>query len=111
MLRVHAPITSGPNIILPQLQLRLARRLMDIDPSIVQQLDGALFTLFGTRIECDFLANDATDTFCAYFGRQQNTSMASAVGLYLHDQTFMPQVVAAALTHQACGVFIVHPAT
>jgi hypothetical protein len=107
MLRVHAPITSGPNIILPQLQLRLARRLMDIDPSIVQQLDGALFTLFGTRIECDFLANDATDTFCAYFGRQQNTSMASAVGLYLHDPTFMPQVVAAALTHQACGVFIV----
>ena len=92
---------------MPHKQATLNPRTIEVNPSLIHQLDGAVFALFGVRIEHDFMATSAIDAYGACFGQRQNMSMASALGLYLHDPEHMAGIVAAAITHRACGVFIV----
>jgi hypothetical protein len=93
-------------ITLPHTLANLNPRAIELNPSLIHQIDGAIFTLFGVRIEHDFMASSRTDAYCECYGRRPNASMASATGLYLHDPCQMAGIVAAAISQRACGVFI-----
>ena len=82
-------------------------RLLDVDPSIIHQIDGLCSSLFALRPERDIGARSATDSYTHLWGLGPHLSLSVAPGLYLADMVHSPRMVAAAAADQAVGVFVV----
>ena len=75
--------------------------------SLVAQMDGLLYALLGVRIEHDVFAASLSDSFCSNWGTFPGASWASSVCLlYPSDFSKMDLIVATAMSHQACGLFV-----
>jgi hypothetical protein len=75
--------------------------------SIIEQMDGLLHCLFGVRLEHDVMAPSADLSFTKRFGLQPYECLAEAVCLFFSRLESMPQIVAVAAAHRACGIFII----
>ena len=75
--------------------------------SLVAQMDGLLYALLGVRIEHDVFAASLSDSFCSNWGTFPGASWASSICLlYPSDFSKMDLIVATAMSHQACGLFV-----
>ena len=74
--------------------------------SILLQADALLFALLGVRLERDVLAPQAADSHNMFIGDLGCVSWSTFIGLYWADMALMPEVVAVASAHQACGLFL-----
>lgn len=82
-------------------------RSIDVDPSIIWQVDALLSSRRGPRIERDFCASSAADSFTIFEPLALYDDLASFNGLFMHNFNLMPAVIAAAASHKAFGVFVV----
>ena len=94
---------------LPRYALPVVTRSLSIDFSLISQTDGlaAKCRGRGARIERDTLAVDDASSLCSVRGCAPWVSPGSFCGLYLCDFVCMPEVVAFAASHRACGFFVV----
>lgn len=97
-----AAITPGNTYSIPDVTRRIT-----ICPSLVHQIDGFVYKLFGLRLERDTLAQSAGMAYCSVFGLPHYQSLSSGLHFFLHDPSLMPRVIATAAAHRACGVFVV----
>ena len=82
-------------------------RGVQLDPSILRQVDGLLAAVCRYRVEHDLFAPSLSESYCLGWGVEVFDCLAAFRGLYLHDFNFMPSLVALAASHKASGVFIV----
>lgn len=99
-------------------------RSWSLEFSLVSQMDGLMFKLFGLRIERDVFAASASQSCCKFFGCNERRPWSTFTGTcpflagwWFNDATFvgifqrglesMPQVIATAASHHACGLFVV----
>jgi hypothetical protein len=75
--------------------------------SFVAQMDGLIYSLFGVRVERDVFAPSLALSFCQVWGAPDWVSWSSFVGLFYAAPEAVESVVATAMSHQACGLFIV----
>ena len=82
-------------------------RSLDVDCSIIWQIDALLMCRRGPRIERDVFASSAADSFTMYYNLMPFDDLASFSSLFMHNFEVMPAVIAAAASHRAFGLFIV----
>ena len=82
---------------------------MDIDPSIIYQVDALTSKLLGhdTRIDIDLFAPSAEASYCEPYAWQKYDDIASFNVFYFHDPGKMPGVVASMARKKVFGVAIV----
>lgn len=98
---------SPTTIKLPYFPLPSRPRAIDVHPSIIHAIDALVFARRGPRLDLDVFAKSADDAFCFFYELRAFDDLASFNGLYMHDFNLMPEIIAAAASHQAFGVFIV----
>ena len=92
---------------IPCFDLPAPRPRAAIDFSIVEQIDGLLYALFGARLERDVLAPSDAEAVCDLRGLRPWECLAVDIGWYHGCRQQIEEVVAVAASHRACGVFVV----
>jgi hypothetical protein len=72
----------------------------------VDQIDGLADYLFGVRVERDVMALSLDESVCSTSGLTPFECLGEVASLFYAPMDLMPQVTAAAKTHDACGVFV-----
>ena len=98
---------AGAVLQLPMLALPVPLPRPALDFSLVEQIDGLIYCMFGLRLERDVMASALEASLCLTWGCRPYESLGTSLGLYFGAAGVMPQAVAVAASHRACGVFIV----
>lgn len=101
--------TTNFNLSTPFHSIPRLRRHIDVDPSMIRQVDGHMVCLYGrdARIERDVCASSFEQSFTNSFGLRPYDCISTFNGLFVHDFHVMPECVAAAASLRACGAFLV----
>jgi hypothetical protein len=102
-----AAVRQPLGVALPRWELPAAHRRGTLCSSILSQLDGMLWAWGRIRPEADVCAFSRDESCCARGRPKAWESLAAQCCLFFHDPRLMPQVVAAAASHKAMGLFIV----
>jgi hypothetical protein len=106
LLQAVAASVSLP-ILLPSWFPKLAPRAGPrVHLSAVAQMDGIVYALLGVRLEHDLFAPSLALAFCENWGLLPSFSWSSSVKLFYPRPEELDVVVATAMSHQACGLFI-----
>ena len=91
--------------------LKVLDRRPSLPFSIVAQMDSLVYSLLGVRLERDVLCPRGEQSFFEFTGLAPRESLSSFCGFYMTALEGMPDVVAAILSHLACGLVVVPPIT
>ena len=75
--------------------------------SILAQMDGLVYSLLGVRLERDVFAPSRQESYCSNWGCPPFTSWSTFIGIYYPAAKDIDTLVATAITHQCCGLFVV----
>ena len=92
-------------VALPKVPVSPSRDVLDF--SIVSQLDGLLFGMFGIRLERDVLAPSRSASHTTFCGRFPFESLATFTGLFQGTDADMFPAVKRAIAERSCGVFVI----
>ena len=82
-------------------------RSLDVDSSIIHQIDGLCWALFALRPERDIGARSSIESYTHLWGQAPHVSLSVDPGLYLAELSHCPTMVAAAEADRAVGIFVV----
>jgi hypothetical protein len=75
--------------------------------SLVAQMDGLVYSLLGVRLERNVFAGSLSSSYCMNWGCSPYHSWSTFVGIFYPSFFNLESMVAAAVSHQCCGLFIV----
>jgi hypothetical protein len=86
----------------------LCQKRLQLNPTVVAQVDGLMYTCLGVRLERDVLACNDAESRCPDWGSPPPYLPLSGFdGFYSAPFRVMPQVVAAVASHHGRGAFMV----